>query len=312
MYVVTAGKAFNDIDAFGCAIAYAELLRKEGKNAQAVFIGPLNHSVTELVFEQGGEYTTEYTPRDEDRFIYVDLSGPDHFAFADQDESKIFEIYDHHYGYEEYWRERLGERSHIERVGAAGTLIWEEFKKRGLDKEISSTSANVLALAILQNTLNFTSSETNERDLAAFKELGSHVTMTGNWQERYFEECSDGMHTHFDETLRNDTKTIEKFFSSQKLIFSQLEITENPVAFLERYRSAIDTYWSGFENKRSLINIADIVSKFSVLYSDSPEWLHSVCKPLFSNTLESTSSWIRVPIYQRKQILKLLQNTVPG
>ncbi len=308
MYIVSAGKAFNDIDAFGCAIAYAELLQKEGKDAVAVFIGPLNHSVTKLALEQGGDYLTEYVPTTEDRFVYVDLSGPEHFAFPNEDESKICEIYDHHYGYEEYWKERLGDHSHIERVGAAGTLIWEEFKKRGFDEKISSTSANVLALAILQNTLNFTSSETNDRDLSAFKELAPHVTMSGGWERRYFEECAAGMREHFDETLRNDTKIMENYFNDKTFVFSQLEISEDPVAFLGHYKEAIDAYWSEFGNKRCLVNIPDITSKSSLLYSDDSEWLHGVLEPLFSNVAESTSVWIRVPIHQRKQILKLLQS----
>lgn len=307
MYVVSAGKSFNDIDAFGCAIAYAELLRKEGKEAKAVFIGPLNHSVTKLALEQGGEYLNSHTPADEDRFVYVDLSGPEHFAFPDQPESKIHEIYDHHYGYEEYWKERLGDRSHIERVGAAATLIWEEFKKRGFNEDISSASANVLALAILQNTLNFTSSETNDRDLLAFKELAPYVTMAHGWERRYFEECAAGMREHFNETLRNDTKTMNNYFGDKTFVFSQLEISENPVAFLGHYKETIDAYWSEFGNKRCLVNIPDITSKTSLLYSDDSEWLHGVLEPLFSNVIKSTPAWIQVPIHQRKQIIKLLQ-----
>ncbi len=307
MYIVSAGKVFNDIDAFGCAVAYTELLQKEGKDAKTVFIGPLNHSVTRLALEQGAEYLTEYTPTDEDRFVYVDLSGPTHFAFPEEDESKVFEIYDHHYGFEDYWRERIGDRAHIERVGAAGTLIWEEFKKRGFADTISSTSANVLALAILQNTLNFTSSETNDRDLTAFRELEPHVTMKTGWQQRYFDECATGMQNHFEETLRNDTKIIENFFGDQPFVFSQLEITEDPQAFLDKNLSAINAYWSEFINTRCLINIPDIISKTSLLYSNDPAWLHENLAPRFPLILATGENSILVPIHQRKQITKLLQ-----
>ncbi len=306
MYIVTASRVYNDIDAFGCAIAYAELLRKEGKDAQAVFLGPLNHSVTKLALEQGGAYLTEHVLAEGDLLVYVDLSDPAHLAFKDEDVSRVYEIYDHHYGHEAYWKEHLGERSHIERVGAAGTLIWEEFKKRGFEQSISPASANVLALAILQNTLNFTSTETTERDLRAFKELLTlHVTMPLGWEQRYFEECAEYMHKNFNETLKNDTKTSDTFFSDTCFVFSQLEITEDPVAFLQTYKSAIDRYWSGFENKLCLINIADIASKTSVLYSDNQNWLHETVKPLFTVT-ESGTSWIRIPLHQRKQIAKLL------
>lgn len=47
--VVTSGQPFADIDALSCAIAYSELLNKEGRNAEAVLPGPLNKSITETL-----------------------------------------------------------------------------------------------------------------------------------------------------------------------------------------------------------------------------------------------------------------------
>ena len=308
MYIVSANKYFDDIDTFGCAVAYAELLRKEGKEAQAVFVGVLNHTVTKLAYEQNAHYLMAYTPMQEDRFIYVDLSNPVHFGFSPEDITKIVEIYDHHYGFEDYWKDRLGEGSHIERVGAAATLIWEEFKKRGFAADISGSSANLLALAILQNTLNFTSSETTERDQKAFEELAFHVTMEKGWQERYFEECAKGIREHFEETLKNDTKIIEHFFEDQTFLFSQLEITEDPISFFHRHKDRIDAFWSSFQNNHCLINIADMSSKSSLLYANDSAWLHKTVQPLFSQVWQIDAMWIHIPIHQRKQILAMLQN----
>jgi len=301
MFIVTSGWKFNDIDGFGCAIAYAELLRKEGKEAKAVFVGPLNNSVTKMALEAGGEYEMGYKPAAEDQFVYVDISEKEYFAFKDEDESRIAEIYDHHYGFEDYWKERLGERSHIEHLGAAATLIWEEFKKRGFETEISSASADILALAILQNTLNFTSTETNDRDIKAFEELRKRISMTEGWEGRYFSEVANGLHEHFLETLKDYTKI------RPELVFSQLEITEDPKLFLERYKTEINGYWSELGGKRAIINIADMVSKTSLLYSDDAHWLHESIKSMFPTVPESSDTYIIVPIHQRKQILKLMQ-----
>lgn len=303
---MTAGHTFNDIDAFGCAIAYAELLRLEGEEAEAVFIGPLNHSITALALEQKTRYLVNQTPASGDVFVYVDVSDPRYVAFPSEPVSHVFEIFDHHYGHEAYWAEHLGERSHIERVGAAATLIWEEFKKRGFAEKISPESANVLALAILQNTLNFTSTETNERDTNAFQELTPHLSMSPGWQERYFRESAELMHEQFDKVLRNDTKFFENYFGEKTFVFSQLEITEESVSFIEQYKIAIDAFWSEFPESRSLVNIADISSKISLLYSNDPEWLHKNLAPLFS-VIASSENWIQIPIHQRKQILKALQ-----
>lgn len=306
MIIVSTGKAFNDIDSFACVIAYTELLRYEGKEACAVLVGPLNHSVTKLALEQGGEYKISYFPTTEDQFVYLDLSDPKLFTFPQEDETKVIEIYDHHYGFEQYWKKLLGEKSHIERVGAAATLVWEEFKKRGFAKQITASSANLLALAILQNTLNFASTETNERDISAFRELGEHLTMSAGWAERYFKEFSEGIHQHFSEVLKNDTKVFENFFGNQTFVFSQLEIAENPVDFFNRYKKEIEAYWVGFQNKHCLINIPDTVSKISLLYSDDVEWFHKELLPLLPTPIKTTEIWVLIPLHQRKQILKLL------
>lgn len=309
MTIVTAGKSFNDIDAFGCAIAYADLLRLEGADARAVFVGPLNHSVTALALEQGGEFATECVPADGDRFVFVDLSGPDHFAFAPVDESRIAEIYDHHYGFEDYWRERLGERSHIERVGAAATLIWEEIVRRGCADRLSAASINLLAIATLQNTLNFTSSETVDRDRLAFDALSRRVTMAEGWQDRYFAECAEAIHGNLAEAIANDTKTLEGYFGERALVFSQLEITEDPAAFLRDNCAAIDAHWSSTPAARHLMNLADIRSRTSLLYSDDPAWLSETIAPLFSNRIAIDERAFTTEIVQRKQVLKRLQAT---
>ncbi len=306
MIIVSAGKAFNDIDAFACALAYRELLMKEGKESVVVFPGPLNHSVTNLAKAQSTDFVVDYVLQSDDRIVYVDLSDPEHFAFGKESESQIDELYDHHYSFESYWQDRLGERSHIERLGAAATLIWEEFAKKSFAQSISAESANLLSIAILQNTLNFTSTETHDRDRVAFVELTMHRSMTDGWEAQYFRECAEGMETNFADALRNDTKKIEHLFENSLFVFSQLEITEEPKAFLEKHNEGILAYWSEFDYAHCLINIADMSSKTSLLFSDNSAWLTETIVPLFSSIVHRGDGWIVVPIHQRKQILKLI------
>ncbi len=307
MIILSAGKAFNDIDAFACALAYRELLIKEGKECCVVFPGPLNHSVTPLAKQQDTDFIIDYELKTDDRIVYVDLSDPEHFAFGKENESRIDELYDHHYGFEEYWRDRLGDRSHIERLGAAATLIWEEYIKRGFADSISAESANLLSIAILQNTLNFTSTETHNRDRTAYSELANHRSMADGWETQYFRECAEGMEESFDDALRNDTKKIEHLFDGALLVFSQLEITEDPKDFLEKYSKNILAYWSEFPREHCILNIADISSKTSLIFSNDDQWLTETIIPLFSSMIEKGAGWIRIPIHQRKQILKLIQ-----
>lgn len=307
--IVTAGQTFNDIDAFACAIAYAQLLRLEGEQVVAVFAGPLNHTVTELAKTQNNDYRTDYVPQPNDAFVYVDISDAKYFAFYTEGVTKVREIFDHHYGCEEYWRVQLGDRAHVERVGAAATLIWEEYVKRGRQKEISPEIANLLLLAIFQNTLNFNSSETNERDRAAFADLKNKISLPENWQQIYLSEMSAGLAANFGEAIINDTK----IFAGYRLVFSQFEIMESPTDFLNLYKPQIDEFFSKFSKMICLVNIADINSKKSLLYANDKDWLNLKLKPLFAAAQsEKNASFFITQIIQRKQVIKLIQEHEPN
>ena len=130
--IVTAGEKFTDIDALACAIAYAELLRLEGRNVEVVLPGPLNCSVTPTIKSWGLEFYfkplfSEYSS------VLVDISEESHFADCVKDHS-ISEIYDHRYGFQEIWNDRIGERSHIELLARAQLSFGRSFKNEDLLK----------------------------------------------------------------------------------------------------------------------------------------------------------------------------------
>ena len=58
--VVTAGDKYTDIDVLACAIAYTELLNREGKNAEAVLAGVFNKSVTDKIKSWNLKYTEKF------------------------------------------------------------------------------------------------------------------------------------------------------------------------------------------------------------------------------------------------------------
>ena len=109
MIIITSGRGNVDIDAYGGAIAYAYLLNLKGIKAKAVCTGNLNESITPSLLKL--EYKLDdYTKSEDDKFIVVDVSYKDFFDKI-VEEDKIIEIIDHHYGYEEYWKEKLGEKA---------------------------------------------------------------------------------------------------------------------------------------------------------------------------------------------------------
>jgi inorganic pyrophosphatase/manganese-dependent inorganic pyrophosphatase len=115
-------------------------------------------------------------------------------------------VFDHHFGFEEYWNSRLGERARIEPIGAAATLIWEAFRIRGFAKGISRESAILLAHAIVSNTVNFLVGLSGDRDRAALAELVNIAGLKENWIARYFHSVQKRIEQNPEEAIRNDTK----------------------------------------------------------------------------------------------------------
>ena len=143
--IVAGGSAYADIDVLACIAAYTQLLNLKGCHAQGIITGPWNqtisHSVRQWPIEIGNE---QFLPlEDFCNFVLVDISDPKFFEQFVEIE-KVIEVYDHHYGHEAFWKERLPTSTFIEYVGACATLIWERFKREGLQDSISTINANLL------------------------------------------------------------------------------------------------------------------------------------------------------------------------
>lgn len=224
--IVTTGQPFTDIDALACAVSYSELLKLEGKNAVTVLPGPLNKTITNKI--KGWKLKFQTIPDKNDaNYILVDISEPEYFADFVK-EKDIIEIFDHRYGFENYWKEKLDKNSHIEIVGACATLIWEEYKKRKFSKDISQVSARLLYTAIISNTLNFNASVTTERDKLAFKELKIITLLPENWVETYFKDQDKETDKNIESAIINDLKNTKPYIAqlelwdSKKIIYKHI------------------------------------------------------------------------------------------
>jgi len=89
----------------------------------------------------------------------------------------------------------------IEPVGACATLIWERFKKAGLQHSISNLSANLLYTAIFANTLSFKSHVATDRDKIASKELLKHIDLPGDWKPTYYAEVAEKFNENLSEHI---------------------------------------------------------------------------------------------------------------
>ncbi|MFI5342895.1 MAG: hypothetical protein ACHQUC_01615 [Chlamydiales bacterium] len=261
-YIVVGGRAYADIDVLACVAAYTQLLNLKNHQAKGIITGPWNQTIPETVRKWTIEIEKKFLDLVEQCcFILVDVSDPnfiDEFVSID----RVTEVYDHHYGHEIFWKERVQSSAHIEPVGACATLIWEKFKESGFHASISSTNANLLYTAIFANTLNFKSQVTSDRDLRASEELLKYITLPDDWKAIYYAEVAEGFNRDLSALIQKDTKTID--WQGKKFYFGQVEIW-NATPIINGFEHKFNPH----PNDEWLINIASIEEDRSYFYTNS-------------------------------------------
>ena len=295
--IVTAGATYLDIDAYACSIALAELLRIKGIDAIAYSDAPCNYSVCPSLPADGRLVTS--LPKDieeESEYIIVDVSDPNYLK-DNVPLSNIVEVYDHHVGFEDYWYDRIGNGSHIEFVGAAATLIYREWKREGLEDKMSRSSALLLIAAILDNTLNLTSSNTTEEDREVFGALCRKENIDDEWCAAYFAEVQTSVEADLKNAIFNDIKSInDNDILPPRMAQLCVWNGEGIIKKLPEIRK----YFDGKDNW--LMNIIDLNHRYSYFVTDN-----SACQAgleeIFDVRFESGVAISPVP-YLRKEIIK--------
>jgi len=253
MEIVTSGSQFIDIDAYAGCVAYAELLQKQGKEAQAVSAAPLNESITPSIRSWGADLATAYQPNPDDTFALIDVSDPAFFdKFVDQD--RVVEVIDHHTGFEDYWQQRIGDKARIEFIGAVCTLVYEQWTTAQKAKDMSTTSARLLIAGILDNTLNFEAGVTTERDRAAYQALEPQADLPKDWPAQYFSECQTQIEADLPGAIKNDYK-----------LLVPNEVTPRILAQV--------VVWDGAPDKFIMPRLAEVKA---VLEADSVDWAMNI------------------------------------
>lgn len=309
--VVVGGSAYADIDVLACVAVYKQFLQLRGFRADGLIMGPWNQTIPPSVrkwqidvknkFLYGGEKCD---------FVLVDFSDPAYVdSFVNLDE--VIGVFDHHYGYEDYWKDKIGDKAKIEKIGACATLIWEEFRKAKIDHKISSVNANLLYTAIFANTLDFKSAVTSERDRVAAKELIPYTKLPLNWHEQYYTEIEGEFLEDALKNIREDTKKI-KIFDSQ-FNFGQIELF-NARNFLKQSISSFTNLElkSDEDGQKDpwVVNIVSIEEGCSYLYSNCTKLLNRLKTITSPKTQEKTCNggniFVTPRLWLRKELLKEL------
>ncbi len=299
MKIITSGANYLDIDAYACAIAYAELLELQGEKALAFSTAPLNESISTTIRSWNAPFNTDYAPSENDTFVLVDVSEPD---FLDKTVvlDKVVEVIDHHLGFEEYWQERIGDKLHIEFIGAACTLVYERWKASGLLDKMSVLSARLLICGILDNTLNFGAKVTTPRDIEAYNYLLKKAELPEDWTAQYFSECQETIMQDVVNAIQNDTKTVSFKSYERPVSLGQLVVWDGKEALANHQEqltatlSAMKPDW--FLN---LVSVGEGKSYFVTDNADVQTWLKELLDIEFIGSVATADR-----LWLRKEVVK--------
>lgn len=303
MKVVTAGPSFLDIDAYACAIAYAELLHLKGEDAIAYSSAAPNESVTKTIRSWDASFLTDYTPSDKDTFILVDVSDPDYLDKAVSID-RVEEVIDHHVGFEDFWQNRIGDKTDIEFIGAACTQVYEKWLTADLVDSMSETSARLLISGILDNTLNFKAAVTTTRDTAAYEDLLRIARLPEDWTTQYFTECQESILDDIERALSLDTKMM-KFnnIRTDTIAFGQLVVWSGEQVIGE-YRSSIEATMA-MRSDNWFVNVVSIDEGRSYFICSNgivQEWAEKILDVSFTNNVSHAPRlWLRKEIFKQDQ-----------
>lgn len=299
MIVVTSGARYIDIDAYACCVAYAELMNLTGKPAIAASSAVWNESVTRSIRSLNAPFTTDYVQQPDDEFVLMDVSDPAHFdTFVDVD--NVIEVHDHHPGFEQYWADNIGTGANIEFIGAAATLVYEQWAKADKQNEMSRVSAELLAAAILDNTLNFGAGVTTERDHDAYKFLAAHADLNDAWVARYFTECQESILADLPEALRNDTKFLqfdgldEKLCLGQMVVWNAKDVIASELGTLSDVLGGMQPTWMA-----NVVSISEGRSYFVTDNQNVKAWAENLLGVTFDGSVAAADR-----LWLRKEIMK--------
>lgn len=302
---IVTGYSNPDLDGTACAIAYAELLNKQGKNATAAIFG-IPHREAQFVFKTFNIdrlIQAENIFDQNDRLILVDAS--DLRGIADLiDPKQVIEVIDHR---KVNQADKFpNAKIQIEFVGSCATLIAEKFFKEKII--ITSSSAALLYSAIISNTVNFQANVTTPRDKKMCEWLVNKFDLPKNYIQKMFKSKSV-FNKPLKEVFDDDFATF--VFDSKQLGIAQLEIV-NSDDFVSKNKNEIQKVLTEIKEERNLdliflsvIDLEKIKNTFIIIDESSKKLLEQALSVIFENNISHQEG-----IMMRKTIVPILKNLI--
>lgn len=304
--ILVFGHKNPDTDTICSAIAYAELKKKLGVEAEPVRLGEINGET---------KYALDYFKVDAPRFVQTVANESNGVILVDHnerqqsaddiDQVKVLEVIDHHRIANFETSDPLYYRA--EPVGCTATILNKMYKENGvaIDKE----TAGLMLSAIISDSLLFKSPTCTDQDIAAAKELaeiaGVDVDTYGLAMLKAGADLSD---KSIEQLISLDAKEFQ--MGTHKVEVAQVNAvdTNDVLARKEELEVALTNKISEKNLDLFLFVVTDILNSDSVAIALGNA--ASAVEKAFNVSLENNTAILKGVVSRKKQIVPQLTDAL--
>lgn len=304
--VLVLGHKNPDTDSICSAIAYAELKKQLGMDAEPVRLGELNGETEYALKEFNSEVPrlVETVANEVKEVILVDHNERQQ-SVSDIDQVRVLEVIDHHRIANFETADPLYYRA--EPVGCTATILNKLYKENGV--EISKPVAGLMLSAIISDSLLFKSPTCTEQDVQAAKELAE---IAGVNAEEYglamLKAGADISDKTVEQLISLDAKEFQ--MGDYKVEIAQVNTvdTNDVLAKQEELEAVITANVADKDLDLFLLVVTDILENDSValaLGSQAP-----IVEKAYNVKLENNTALLKGVVSRKKQVVPVLTDAL--
>ncbi|WP_342541309.1 manganese-dependent inorganic pyrophosphatase [Heyndrickxia sp. FSL K6-6286] len=304
--ILVFGHKNPDTDTICSAIAYAELKKKLGVEAEPVRLGEINGETKYALdtFKVDAPRFVQTVANESNGVILVDHNERQQSA-DDIDQVKVLEVIDHHRIANFETSDPLYYRA--EPVGCTATILNKMYKENGV--AISKETAGLMLSAIISDSLLFKSPTCTDQDIAAAKELaeiaGVDVDTYGLAMLKAGADLSD---KSIEQLISLDAKEFQ--MGTHKVEVAQVNAvdTNDVLARKEELEVALTNKISEKNLDLFLFVVTDILNSDSVAIALGNA--ASAVEKAFNVSLENNTAILKGVVSRKKQIVPQLTDAL--
>lgn len=304
--ILVFGHKNPDTDTICSAIAYAELKKKLGVEAEPVRLGEINGETKYALdtFKVDAPRFVQTVANESNGVILVDHNERQQSA-DDIDQVKVLEVIDHHRIANFETSDPLYYRA--EPVGCTATILNKMYKENGV--AISKETAGLMLSAIISDSLLFKSPTCTDQDIAAAKELaeiaGVDVDTYGLAMLKAGADLSD---KSIEQLISLDAKEFQ--MGTHKVEVAQVNAvdTNDVLARKEELEVALTNKISEKNLDLFLFVVTDILNSDSVAIALGNA--ASAVEKAFNVSLENNTAVLKGVVSRKKQIVPQLTDAL--